>query len=307
MIKPIDFNKRFCVYVHTNKINGKKYVGVTSQKPEKRWDGGKGYTERQPHMYNAIQKYGWENFDHEVLFNDLSAEEAGDIEQRLIEEWMLQDPAYGYNIQGGGLVNSSLPIEVRKKISDAHKGRPKSEEHRKHLSESKRGQPMPEGALEKAIAANTGKPLSDEHKEKLSKALTGKVRSKEHCANISKAKRGKPLSDAQKIALMIVHENNNGRKHTEESKAKISAGNKGKTFSDETKNKMSDSAKKRGPNKCIKVAQCEIDSGEIIKIWDSAAEASRVTGIDNSRILKCAKRQSGIKSAGGFDWKIIED
>ena len=59
MISNVDTDKKFCVYVYTNKINGKRYVGVTSQNPEKRWNKGKGYTKRQPHMYNAIQKFWW--------------------------------------------------------------------------------------------------------------------------------------------------------------------------------------------------------------------------------------------------------
>ena len=66
MLSDANTEKTFCVYVHTNKINGKRYVGVTSQEPEKRWNEGKGYTPRQPHMYNAIQKWGWDNFEKEA-------------------------------------------------------------------------------------------------------------------------------------------------------------------------------------------------------------------------------------------------
>ena len=51
----------FTVYVHTNKINWKKYVRVTQKKPEKRWRNGNGY-ERQ-YFYNAILKYGDRNWE----------------------------------------------------------------------------------------------------------------------------------------------------------------------------------------------------------------------------------------------------
>ena len=66
---------KWCVYTHTNKINGKKYVGQTCQIPEKRWKNGNGY-KRNPYFYNAIQKYGWDNFEHQILASDLTLEEA---------------------------------------------------------------------------------------------------------------------------------------------------------------------------------------------------------------------------------------
>jgi hypothetical protein len=40
-------DKKWCVYVHTNKFNGKKYVGITSTKPEDRWRNGRGYARNQ--------------------------------------------------------------------------------------------------------------------------------------------------------------------------------------------------------------------------------------------------------------------
>ena len=63
------------VYCHINKINQKKYVGITSQTAQKRWKNGFGYTS-SPHFYVAIQKYGWDNFEHVILFDGLTEQEA---------------------------------------------------------------------------------------------------------------------------------------------------------------------------------------------------------------------------------------
>lgn len=52
----------YIVYIHTNKINQKKYVGITSKTPERRWGiNGCNYKDC-PAFWNAIQKYGWEEF-----------------------------------------------------------------------------------------------------------------------------------------------------------------------------------------------------------------------------------------------------
>lgn len=91
----------YTVYCHVNKINGKRYVGITKQKPEKRWNNGEGYIE-SPRFYNAIKKYGWHNFSHEILYTDLSEDEAKQKEVDLIAEWNLNDDTFGYNISKGG-------------------------------------------------------------------------------------------------------------------------------------------------------------------------------------------------------------
>ena len=74
--------KLFIVYVHITP-DGMYYYGVTSQKVERRWKGNGRYyktTSLQPY----IEKYGWENIQHIVLFRDQTKEDALWIEDFLI-------------------------------------------------------------------------------------------------------------------------------------------------------------------------------------------------------------------------------
>lgn len=121
--------KKWCVYMHTNKINGKKYIGITSKIPRKRWENGKGYKGQR--FYLAIEKYGWNNFEHEILFKDLTIEEANEKEIYLIEKFKTQSPN-GYNISFGGDGTRGFKIseESKKRMSESHIGY-------KHTDESK--------------------------------------------------------------------------------------------------------------------------------------------------------------------------
>lgn len=91
----------YSVYKHTNKINGKVYIGITVNEPEVRWGkNGRNY-ERQI-FGKAIQKYGWDNFEHEVLFTNLSRKEANDKEVELISFYHATNREFGYNVALGG-------------------------------------------------------------------------------------------------------------------------------------------------------------------------------------------------------------
>lgn len=96
-------NGKYAVYVHINKINGKIYVGITCRNPKKRWSNGNGYKCKSK-FWNAIQKYGWDNFEHEIFATNLTKEEACNMERLLIQNLQTTDDRYGYNMdEGGGL------------------------------------------------------------------------------------------------------------------------------------------------------------------------------------------------------------
>ena len=75
--------KKYCVYKHTNKSNQKSYIGMTCLNPCTRWQGGEGYY-TQKKFYKDILKYGWDNFTHEIIYTDLTKEEAAQKEKELI-------------------------------------------------------------------------------------------------------------------------------------------------------------------------------------------------------------------------------
>ena len=91
----------YSVYCHTNKFNGKKYIGITRRKPELRWKKGSDY-KHNPYFYNSIIKYGWNGFEHEILFENLSEDEAKEKERELISKYNTNNRNFGYNLTGGG-------------------------------------------------------------------------------------------------------------------------------------------------------------------------------------------------------------
>ena len=146
---------RFVVYCHTNKENGKKYVGITSQNPEKRWRNGEGYKNNE-YFYRAIQKYGWHNFTHEILYTGLSVSAAEVKEKELIKEYGCYMPENGYNIQLGGNSGVKFTQESKRKISLALSGKPKSDEHKIHLGVARTGHAVDESTRRKLKERNSG-------------------------------------------------------------------------------------------------------------------------------------------------------
>lgn len=93
-------DRYYYLYCHTNKINGKKYIGISLQKPSVRWQNGNGYKGCRK-FYCAIQKYGWDNFTHEILLSNLTVEEASEKEKEYIK--LFDTVKNGYNTLDGGI------------------------------------------------------------------------------------------------------------------------------------------------------------------------------------------------------------
>ena len=76
--------------------NDKVYVGITSQNEKDRWKNGNGYIENEC-MYNDILKYGWINIKKNILYKDLTLDEARNKEKELIINYKSHIKKYGYN------------------------------------------------------------------------------------------------------------------------------------------------------------------------------------------------------------------
>ena len=91
-----------CIYKITNSVNGKSYIGQTIQDVEKRVNDHLGMTRLGSRLISdAVQEYGRESFDYEILYDEISSELLNDFEKKAIREFNTIDPN-GYNLTPGG-------------------------------------------------------------------------------------------------------------------------------------------------------------------------------------------------------------
>ena len=122
--------KTWIVYVHVFP-NGKKYFGITSKKPNQRWENGEGYKREGSNLavYNAIKKYGWDNIQHIILHEGLTKEEACAKEIEYIAKYKTNvhryGSKYGYNLTDGGegATGHKVPKELIDKIIEINRTR----------------------------------------------------------------------------------------------------------------------------------------------------------------------------------------
>lgn len=130
----------YVVYIHTSP-SGKKYVGVTSQDVRNRWRGGHGYS-RNEYFTRAINKYGWDNFTHEIVAAGLPKEGAEHLEKCLISRYRSNCKTHGYNIKDGGDTNGFHAEKSKRLMSMNRKGKgtqKRTEETKQRMRENHKG------------------------------------------------------------------------------------------------------------------------------------------------------------------------
>ena len=123
-------DQKYIIYKHTNKINNKVYIGQTNNYKKRCTPGNYASS---PYFYHAIQKYGWDNFQHQILKQNLTAEQANKQEIFYIQYYHATDNNYGYNIANGGALKRNYsgknnPFygkhhteQTKRKLSEQHK------------------------------------------------------------------------------------------------------------------------------------------------------------------------------------------
>lgn len=133
--------RSYRIYMYTNKVNNKIYIGQTRNTLEFRARNGHNYHGSR-YFDHAIKKYGWENFVPVILEDGLNHDEACEREKYYIKLYDSQNPDIGYNISEGG-ESTTDSAETRALISRNAKERYKDPTKnpmygRHHTDEAKR-------------------------------------------------------------------------------------------------------------------------------------------------------------------------
>ena len=106
-------DKKYTVYCHRNKINGFEYIGMTGRKLSVRWAGKKLSYANCTYFERALEQYGWDGFEHIVLYEGLTKEEAAEKETELIRENIEKGISYNVREDNEWLGNlRKRPVDV---------------------------------------------------------------------------------------------------------------------------------------------------------------------------------------------------
>ena len=270
------------VYLTTNLINNKKYIGKDVKNNPKYLGSG-------ALLLEDIKKYGKENFKKEILeyCNDIQTLEERENYWINYFEAVKKDTFYNIRENVKNWYSNADDIKkqyVKTKISISNKGKKLSNETKEKISKANKnkikGSYHTVESKTKIGLANKGRVHTNEEKIKISNNLKNKKRSDETKAKMSKSRKNHTM-------------------YTDEWREKIRQGNLGRKQSDETKEKISKIKKGKPSTNPKKIIIQKSLQNEFIKEWSSITEAkisTKIKGIPNCLTKLC-------KSAGGYIWE----
>jgi group I intron endonuclease len=160
------------IYITTNLVNGKKYIGRDSHNNPNYYGSG-------PAIKNAIKKYGKQNFKKEIIEECSSFEKLIEREEYWLNYYDAANNRTFYNLQNAGKGTQHTDL-TKRKISKTLCGRKLTKEHRDKIGNSTRGEKSSwygrkhtDDTKDKISKAKMGKKLSSDAKTKLSKSHLG--------------------------------------------------------------------------------------------------------------------------------------
>lgn len=288
----------YSVYYHYNPKNGKYYIGITMQQPEKRWGSGGSHYKNNQHFYRAILRDGWDNFEHVVIETGLSREMAVSLEKRLIKECDSYKNGYNQSYGGESMEGYEMPQNIKDKIGEASKKRWCDKEYKQHMSEMRTGEnnPMygvsPKGRMDETtyeswLEQTVSRVKSEEFRQWMREINLGKKYSAE--TNAKKGLKG------EKHPRYGTH-------CSEETKEKLRIANSGRKYSDEINKKKGHSGVKNPAARAVN--QYDTD-GHFIKQWDYISLAEKELQIRLNNIVDVCRGRH--KTAGGYIWKYADE
>lgn len=291
------------IYKITNKINGRIYIGQTTNSFKRRYAGNLPERTGNKELRADIEKYGIEHFDiieeYEIAY---SAEELDALEAKYILEFDTVNPEHGYNRREGGL-HGKYTDRAKEELSIAHKGYVMPETQKQKISEALKG--------EKSYLYGKGK--TTEVKEKISKSLKEYYAEKYGPEWVAEKRRKelhirKPMTDEHKRKLS---EAKKGKTFSEEHKRHLSESHKGKILSEERRKKLSEALKGRQTSDKQKAAARKAKSIPVVCIttgeeFECAKDAALKYDISPVSICNCCKGKQKIirmKDGTRTEWK----
>jgi group I intron endonuclease len=261
-------SKKYIIYITTNLINGKKYIGShICDNIDDEYIGSGVYLKK------AIKKYGKYNFKKSILAEVISAEEMKDLEMYYLDYYNAYNSLLFYNA-------TKYPAGVTNITED----------HKQRISKVNKGNKY-----------NQGRIWSEESKQRVSQANKGKKKNEDFKQLISNTHKGKQYRLGHKCTEETKQKMGQSRKghkcyQDPERAIKISKSNKGKKRSEETKQKM----RKPQPHKRKIYLQYDLENN-FIREFKGLKEISSFLNVPQAtRIIDVCKGK--FKTAYNYKW-----